>query len=183
MTTKQIESLVAQVEERMFAILGEYPCIVLSDDEHGNYDVQFHWEAHGTEHSEIVANSLTDDELEYFLENDVDSYLRDFYYRMRNGGKSLSDNALMKLGYFIASCGGCLPGDVEVDIRWKDSGEVQKEMLICTSKSGYKDHTEHPEDDAESWYFFYCNGILEFLNLLHVKNGEDFEIIEIHRWD
>lgn len=183
MTSKQIETLVESVENRMYAELGEYTRIEILGYVSGDYDVQFQWEAHGTEHSEIVANNLTDDELEYFLENDVYSYLRDFYYRMRNGGMTLYDTALMKLGHFIASCGGCLPGDVEVDIRWKDSGEVQKEMLISTSKSGYKDHAEHPEDDAESWYFFYCNGIQEFLNLLHVKNGEDFEIIEIHRWD
>lgn len=183
MTTKQIESLVEGVENRMYNELGEYPRIEILGYESGDYDVQFLWESTGVEHSEIVANDLTDDELEHFLQNDVDSWLREFYYRMNHNGMSIYETALMKLGNFVASCGGCIPGDVAVDIRWKDSGEVQKEMLICTSESGYKDHMEHPEDDAESWYFFFCNGIKEFLNLLHDKNGEDFNVIEIHSWD
>lgn len=192
MTSKQIETLVESVENRMYDELGEYPRIEIMGYESGDYDVQFQWDAHGVEHSEIVVNDLTDDELEHFLQNDVDSWLREFYYRMKNGC-TLWDKAHVNLAEWITTEGGdkLVPSDVYVDIRWNKDGEVCKNYCICCSKESYEEHFDEcsqlgvrpgrGHDDRD--YFFYCQSIQEFFKLCEPYNGEDFEIIEIHGWD
>lgn len=189
MTTKQIESLVESVEARMVDELGEYPRIEILGYESGDYDVQFCWEGHGVEHSEIVATDMKDEELEYFMTEDVDSWLREFYYRMKNG-MSLWENAHVKLARFVIEQ-GCIPTDVYVDVRWKSDGDKKKHKCICCSKEVYAEqaaddfnpHLPLSNGKMDDAYMFYCNGIQEFLGLLKEKNGEDFEIIDVHGWD
>lgn len=192
MTNKQIEALVESVENRMVDELGEYTRIEIMGYESGDYDVQFQWDAHGVEHSEIVANDLTDDELYHFLQNDVDSWLREFYYRMKNG-RTLWDKAHVTLAEWITTEGGdkLVPGDVYVDIRWKEDGDIAENVCICCSETVCDEQASGDFDSDEplcngnydSGYFFYCNGIKEFFKLCERDNGEDFEIIEVHGWD
>lgn len=174
MTSKQIESLVQQAENRMHNEFGEYPCIGIHGYDSGYYEVQFCWDHAGIEHSEIAADNLSDDELTHFLTNDVDSYLREFYFRMNNG-RTINDKAHVLLADFVAK-EQCIPTDVYVDIRWKKDGEICKHYCICCDRKA--------QDAApSSKYFFHCESIKGFFRLLRRNNGEDFDIIDIYGWD
>lgn len=188
MTSKQIEDLVFALQEQFRNEYDEDFDIVIMGEENDR-DVQFCSNHLEYEFNEVIVNDMLDDELEHYLTNDAYDDMFRFHY-FRKHWISLWENAHVKLARFVIEQGR-IPTDVYVDIRWKDSREVEKNICICCDKEVY-DATDAPDFDStkplpngryDSSYLYCCDSIQTFLKLLQSDNGEDFEIIEVHGWD